>query len=84
MAVAKIKHDCECKGFPDCKEVGYAYPTSPQAERFGRGKVGCYVLSKWTDGKRYAVSVHESRAAAIAAGDALNSLPWGAIHYDKK
>lgn len=27
------------------KEIGWAYPTSPAAERFGHGKTGCWTVS---------------------------------------
>ena len=39
---------------PETKQVGFAYPTSNTAMRFGFGKIGCYfVLFLTADRQRY-------------------------------
>lgn len=73
--MAQTKHDVECKGFPDSKEVAFAYPTSPNAEHFGYGKTGCYILSVWDDGKRYAISAHAAKEEAMKVAEECE-LPW--------
>lgn len=75
MAQAKAKHDVECWGFPDSKEVTFAYPTSPNAEHFGYGKTGCYILSIWLGGLRYPLFVYETKEEALAAAERC-VLPW--------
>lgn len=67
------------------KSVDWSYPTSPNAERLGRGKTGGWTVSVQPDlvTPSKGVSIHETEREAI---DAAKATPdqWHPLHAHKE
>lgn len=65
----------ECASPSAVKSVGWAYPTSPNAEAFGVPSVGCWTVALGEPGR----PLHAVRSFAVesAAIDYAKALPWG-------
>ena len=62
------------------KSVGYAYPTSPNAEKFGFGSAGCYcvMITEIKGGAMKppkAVAAYRTKAEALVHAEMLPE-PW--------
>lgn len=58
------------------KAVGYAYPTSTSASRFGFAKVGCWIIQTMEGSKPpKALAGFQYRAQAMDKAEAI-ALPW--------
>lgn len=64
---------------PVVKQIGYSYPSSPNAAKRGHGKMGCFTVDVLAAdsvfAKQYTVSIHATKKEALFAAQALD-LPW--------
>lgn len=68
------------------KLVGYAYPSSPIAKRFGHGATGCYFVATHAkcangDPREVIVSAHAGEAGKAHARIACATLPYAWSRY---
>ncbi len=55
-----------------CKEVGYSYPSSSNATRFGFARTGCHTVSLWDKiNPPKAVAAFATREQAVNHADTL-------------
>lgn len=59
------------------KNVGWAYPTSPDATRFGYAEVGCWVVEEQIGYEPpVAIAAFREHRAAVECAEGIG-LPWG-------
>jgi len=69
------------RAFTNTAFVDWAYPTSPDAVRFGFGKAGCYVVTQRTNGVDKSVAGFASRDDADKWADWLTKPAGGEVSF---
>jgi len=67
------------------KGVDYSHPTSPNADKFGFSRQGCWTVSMHRMGKiPRAVSAHATEAEARAVAEAMPEIPWNWMYIKRE